>query len=65
MLRMATPTPIGLPRVVPPSGAVISGVEIPGGVSVSCPSVNEPYLTSPADGREPEPYFYIVLRRGL
>ena len=64
-LRIATPTPIGPPRVVPPSGAVISGVRIPGGVSVSCPSVNGSYLMSPADGREPEPYFRIVLRRGL
>jgi hypothetical protein len=26
--------PAGLPRVVPPSGAVISGVRIPGGVRV-------------------------------
>lgn len=31
---MAATLPAGLPRVVPPSGAVISGVEIPGGVSV-------------------------------
>jgi cytochrome P450 len=31
-LRLATPTPAGLPRVVPPPGAVISGVRIPGGV---------------------------------
>ena len=31
-LRLATTTPAGLPRVVPPSGAVISGVWIPGGV---------------------------------
>jgi cytochrome P450 len=38
-LRMAATLPAGLPRVVPPSGAVISGVEIPGGVRVSCPSV--------------------------
>ena len=36
---MAISTPAGLPRVVPPSGAVISGVHVPGGVSVSCPSV--------------------------
>jgi cytochrome P450 len=34
-LRMATPIPAGLPRVVPPSGAVISGVDIPGGVRAS------------------------------
>ncbi|KAI0277337.1 cytochrome P450 [Russula aff. rugulosa BPL654] len=35
MLRIATPTPIGPPRVVPPSGAVISGFNIPGGTVVS------------------------------
>lgn len=29
---MAATLPAGLPRVVPSSGAVISGVEIPGGV---------------------------------
>lgn len=34
-LRMATAIPAGLPRVVPPSGAVISGVDIPGGTVVS------------------------------
>ena len=55
MLRIATPTPIGLPRVVPPSGAMISGVNIPGGVSVSCPSVNGLYVMLPIDDREPEP----------
>ncbi|KAF8488483.1 putative P450 monooxygenase [Russula emetica] len=38
-LRIAVATPAGAPRVVPPSGAVISGVKVPGGVSVSCPSV--------------------------
>jgi len=32
---MAVTLPAGLPRVVPPSGAVISGVEIPGGTVVS------------------------------
>ena len=36
---MSAWTPAGLPRVVPPSGAVISGVHVPGGVGVSCPSV--------------------------
>jgi len=36
-LRIATPIPAGLPRVVPPSGAVISGVDIPGGVRASSP----------------------------
>lgn len=64
-LRIATPSPIGPPRVVPLSGAVISGVEIPGGVSVSCPSVSGSYLMSPVDGREPEPEFFIVLGRGF
>jgi cytochrome P450 len=34
-LRMATAVPAGLPRVVPSSGAVISGAEIPGGVRAS------------------------------
>ncbi|KAF8488479.1 cytochrome P450 [Russula emetica] len=34
-LRIATPTPIGPPRVVPPSGAVMSGVKVPGGTVVS------------------------------
>jgi len=34
-LRIATPIPAGLPRVVPPSGAVISGADIPGGTVVS------------------------------
>ncbi|KAH9998261.1 cytochrome P450 [Russula vinacea] len=34
-LRIGTPTPAGLPRVVPPAGAVISGVEIPEGTVVS------------------------------
>ena len=38
-LRVAVPTPAGLPRVVPPPGAVISGVKIPGGVRFSRPSV--------------------------
>ncbi len=33
-LRLAVPTPAGLPRVVPPPGAVISGIKIPGGVRV-------------------------------
>ena len=61
-LRIAVPTPVGLPRVVPPSGAVISGVDIPGGVCVSCPSVNGSYLMSPADSREPEPSFRFVFR---
>ena len=36
-LRIATAVPAGLPRVVPPSGAVISGAAIPGGVRVSFP----------------------------
>lgn len=38
-LRIATAVPAGLPRIVPPSGAVISGVRIPGGVRASCPSI--------------------------
>lgn len=62
-LRMAVTLPAGLPRVVPPSGAVISGVEIPGGVSVSCPYVFGYYLMPSADGREPECSFRFVFRR--
>ena len=31
-LRISTAVPAGLPRIVPPSGVVISGVKIPGGV---------------------------------
>ena len=36
MLRISVTVPAGLPRVVPQSGAVLSGVKIPGGVSHSC-----------------------------
>jgi hypothetical protein len=60
---MAVTLPAGLPRVVPPSGAVISGVEIPGGVRVSCPSVFGFYLMPSADSREPECPFRFVFRR--
>ncbi|KAI9434304.1 cytochrome P450 [Lactarius indigo] len=35
MLRIAPAVPAGLPRIVPPSGAVIAGIRIPGGVVVS------------------------------
>ena len=38
-LRVAVPIPVGLPRIVPPTGAMISGVKIPGGVRVSYPFV--------------------------
>jgi cytochrome P450 len=34
-LRLGVAIPAGLPRIVPPSGAVISGAEIPGGTVVS------------------------------
>ncbi|KAI9447697.1 putative P450 monooxygenase [Lactarius indigo] len=34
-LRLAPATPVGLARVVPPEGATISGIRIPGGTSVS------------------------------
>ena len=60
---MAATLPAGLPRVVPPSGAVISGVEIPGGVSVSCPSVVGFYLMPSADSCKPESSFRFVFRR--
>ena len=43
-LRIAVAVPAGLPRIVPPSGAVISGAKIPGGVSASCLSVIVSYL---------------------
>ncbi|KAI9507510.1 cytochrome P450 [Russula earlei] len=33
-LRLAVPSPASLPRVVPPSGAMISGAKIPGGTIV-------------------------------
>ncbi|KAF8464952.1 putative cytochrome P450 [Russula ochroleuca] len=52
-LRIGTPTPAGLPRVVPPSGAVISGVEIPEGTVVSQSplfvSFSEEVFTRPYD----------------
>ena len=63
-LRIAVPTPAGLTRVVPPSGATISGVKIPGGVRVLC-SVIRSCLMLLADGCEPELSFRIVFRRGL
>jgi hypothetical protein len=31
-LRISMPIASGLPRIVPPSGAMISGIKIPGGV---------------------------------
>jgi hypothetical protein len=37
MLRMAPAVPVGLPRVVPSSGATIAGVSIPAGVRASFP----------------------------
>ena len=60
---MAATLPAGLPRVVPQSGAVISGVEIPGGVRVSCSFVFGFYLMPSADSREPESPFRFVFRR--
>jgi hypothetical protein len=60
---MAATIPAGLPRVVPPSGAVISGVNIPGGVRVSCSSVFGFYLMPSADSREPEHPFRFVFSR--
>ena len=62
-LRIAVATPAGAPRVVPPSGATISGVKIPGGVRVSCLSIIESHLTPSVDSREPEPHFRIAFRR--
>jgi hypothetical protein len=64
-LRIALATPAGLARVVPPSGAVISGVKIPGGVRVSCSSNIGSHLILSADGCEPECRFCIALRRDL
>ena len=60
---MALPTPAGLPRVVPQTGAVISGVKIPGGVRVSYLSVFRSYLIFSTDSCEPEPTFRVVFRR--
>lgn len=60
---MAATLPAGLPRVVPPSGAVISGVGIPGGVSVLFPFVVDFYLIPSADSRKPESSFRFVFRR--
>ena len=60
---MAVPTPAGLPRVVPPSGAVISGVDIPGGVRVSSQSIFGSHLMFLTDSCEPEPPFRVVFRR--
>jgi hypothetical protein len=64
-LRIAVATPAGAPRVVPLSGAVISGVNIPGGVRVSCPCVIGFHLKLSADSCEPEPHFRIPFRRHL
>ena len=64
-LRIAVAVRAGLPRVVPPSGAVISGVDIPGGVRVSCPSVIVSCPIPPTVGCEPEPPFRVVFRRGV
>src|SRR5258707_5078692 len=60
---MAVTVPAGLPRVVPPSGAVISGIEIPGGVRVSYPTIFDTYLMPSADSREPKSPFRIIFRR--
>jgi len=63
-LRLAVPTPAGLPRVVPPPGAVISGVRIPGGVRVSPTSVYcQPFLITSTERREPERRLRLVFRR--
>ena len=64
-LRIAVPTAAGLARVVPPSGATISGVKIPGGVRVSCLSDIRSCLMPLAGCCKPEPPFRIVLRRYL
>ena len=63
-LRVAVPTPAGLPRVVPPSGAMISGVKIPGGVRCMYTCLGS-YLMSPtlADSCEPESPLRVVFRR--
>lgn len=37
MLRISPAVPVGLPRVVPPSGATIAGVNVPGGVRLLFP----------------------------
>ena len=60
-LRLAVPTPAGLPRVVPPPGAVISGVKIPGGVRVHA-HLSFVIPDPSADSREPERRLRIVFR---
>ncbi len=60
---MAATVPAGLPRVVPSSGAVISGIEIPGGVCVSCSTVFGLFLMPSADSREPESPLCFVFGR--
>ena len=62
-LRIAVPTPAGLTRIVPPTGAIISGAKIPGGVRVSYPFVFGSCLMPSADSREPEPHFCIIFGR--
>lgn len=63
-LRLAAPTPAGLPRVVPPPGAVISGVRIPGGVRVSPTSLYpHSFLISSAERRQPERPLCLLFRR--
>ncbi len=61
-LRIAGPIPAGLPRVVPSSGAVISGAVIPGGVRTLSPSDVGLYLISSADSCEPELHFRVIFR---
>jgi len=54
-LRLASPTPAGLPRVVPSSGAVISGVRIPGGTVVS----QSVLFVSQSEEVFPQPYKFL------
>ena len=62
-LRVAVPTPARLPSVVLPSGAMISGVKIPGGVRFMYTCLG-PYLMSSTDSCEPESPFRVVWRIG-
>lgn len=45
-LRMFPPLPLGLPRLVPPGGAIVDGHVVPEGVSCQCENVEEETLTN-------------------
>jgi hypothetical protein len=67
MLRIAPAVPVGLPRVVPSSGATIAGVGIPAGVRVTFPksTLIRPVDDNPTDGREPKSLVCPLFRTDL